>query len=85
LTVALESLRASREEAAAGRLAEIVGAPPSVPALLGGRPGAMVSSAGKARLVAADGDSLWVLTAEGARAQELLEKVAAGWQWVSPI
>jgi hypothetical protein len=53
--------------------------------LLGGRPAAMVSSPDKARLVVADGESLWVLTASGARAADLIEEVAAGWQWTSPL
>lgn len=83
LTVGLESPRHEPAEAVRGSLAEI-GAGEGTAALLGGRPAAMLSLPNKVRLVAADGDALWVLTAEGQGAGDLLSSVAARWQWTSP-
>jgi transglutaminase-like putative cysteine protease len=48
-----------------------------------GKPGLVVSSAMKTRLAIADGESFWVLTAEGNDGERLLNEVASGWKWIS--
>jgi transglutaminase-like putative cysteine protease len=49
---------------------------------LDGRPALLVASPTKARLVARDGASLWVVTAEGQAPQHWLEQVMGGWKWM---
>jgi hypothetical protein len=48
-----------------------------------GKPALVVSSAMKKRLVSADGESFWVLTAEGKDSERLLGEVVSGWKWIS--
>ena len=45
--------------------------------------GEMASGPKAARLVWRQGNSLWVLTAEGDSADKLLEQIAATWRWIS--
>jgi hypothetical protein len=51
---------------------------------LAGRDAVMVSSADKARLVSREGQSVWVITAEGQNANDLLDRVVGAWTWISP-
>jgi hypothetical protein len=53
-----------------------------VPAKLDGRDAIVVSVAGKARLLSRDGESVWMITAEGQDADTLLAQVAGGWKWL---
>ncbi len=55
---------------------------PGERALLDGRAGVLVSSPVKAKLLVPDGQSLWVLTAEGSDARGLLKEIAGGWTWL---
>jgi transglutaminase-like putative cysteine protease len=49
-----------------------------------GKPGLVVSSSAmKTRLAIVDGESFWVLTAEGKDGERLLNEVASGWKWIS--
>ena len=45
--------------------------------------GEMASTPKAARLVWRQGNSLWVLTAEGDSPDKLLEQIAATWRWTS--
>jgi len=51
---------------------------------LDGRVATAVNGASKARLVERDGDTLWVITAEGQDAARLLDQIAGGWKWIRP-
>jgi transglutaminase-like putative cysteine protease len=48
-----------------------------------GKPALVISSVMKTRLVIADGESLWMLTAEGKDSERLLDEVVSGWKWIS--
>lgn len=50
---------------------------------LGSLPGEIASTSKAARLVCKQGNSLWVLTAEGDWPDKLLEQIAATWRWTS--
>jgi hypothetical protein len=54
------------------------------PVKLAGRDAVIASNAEKARLVSREGQSVWMITAEGRNAQELLDRVIAAWTWISP-
>lgn len=51
---------------------------------LDGRAGVLVSSPVKAKLLVPDGQSLWVIMAEGSDARGLLNLAAGGWKWILP-
>ena len=44
----------------------------------------VVSSPDKTKMFLREGQSLWMITAEGADAAGLLNRVAGGWKWLSP-
>ncbi len=48
-----------------------------------GRDARVVSSAGKVVVRSIEGNSMWVLTAEGENAKGLMEQIIAGWKWIS--
>src|SRR5258708_2571870 len=48
-----------------------------------GRPALVISSVMKTRLVIADGESIWMVTAEGKDSERLLDEVVSGWKWIS--
>ena len=54
------------------------------PAKLAGRGAVMVSTPEKARLVSREGQSVWMITAEGQHANDLLDRVVGAWAWISP-
>jgi transglutaminase-like putative cysteine protease len=79
--VAQGEVRGGRDAAVARELAAVAPAAGAVHAALDGRSALLVSSADKVRMVAVEGNSLWVLTGTGAGAAELLAQVAEGWRW----
>jgi hypothetical protein len=56
----------------------------TIPAKLDGRDAILISSPGNTRLLSADGESLWILKAEGQDASGLLTRFLGGWKWHSP-
>src|SRR5262249_49502976 len=56
--------------------------PPSVK--LGGRDAVVVSTSTQTQLALREGESLWVITAEGADAGALIDQIAGAWTWLSP-
>ncbi len=81
--VELVAPRGDRAQAVARLLAEFSPATGAAarPAALDGAPAQLVSSPDKVRMVAAVGNSLWVLTGTGAEAPRLLAQMATGWAW----
>jgi hypothetical protein len=57
---------------------------PTQPEKLDGRDAIVISLPGKMRLVYRDGQSLWIITAEGPNAGGLLSRALGGWKWLSP-
>jgi hypothetical protein len=56
----------------------------AIPSKLDGRTAVLISSNGNTRLLSADGESLWILKAEGPDASGLLNRFLGGWKWRSP-
>ena len=56
----------------------------AIPAKLGGRDAVLISSDGSARLLSADGESIWTLKAEGPDANGVLSRFLEGWKWHLP-
>ena len=52
--------------------------------MLDRRAATVVSSPDKTKMFLREGQSLWMITAEGADAAGLLNRVAGGWKWLSP-
>src|SRR5262249_30997448 len=55
----------------------------SSPAKLDGRDAVVVSTPERARLISREGESLWMITAQGPDAVNVLNRVVGGWKWIS--
>lgn len=58
------------------------GSEPGVDARLGGHPAKLIDEGAKVRLVSHQGESIWVVSAEGTHARQRLEQAAATWKWL---
>jgi len=77
--VAIETASASLEVEQDPQHGEIVGESIRID----GREAHVVSSPGKVVVRSVDGNSMWVLTAEGQDAKRLMDETVAGWKWIS--
>lgn len=84
VTVSLLEAIANPELAIRSGIDGVIPGAPGERAMLDGRLGVSVSSSAKAKLLVPEGQSLWVLTAEGPDARGLLNRIAGGWKWLSP-
>ena len=84
VTVALSEANANTDSATRKLIDEVAPGAAGMPAKLDGRDAVIVSSREKAKLISREGQSLWVLSAEGPDAAGLLNRIAGGWKWLSP-
>ena len=82
ITLTMTNLGADAEAAVKGAISSL-GDVKSRAHKVGLLSGEMASSPKGARLVWRQGNSLWVLTAEGDSPDKLLEQIAASWRWTS--
>jgi hypothetical protein len=82
ITVSVSNVGAD-SDAALKEAFSSLGNPKSSSRTLGRLTGEMASTPKAARLVWRQGNSLWVLTAEGDSSDKLLEQIAATWRWIS--
>ncbi len=81
VTVTQEPAGTDAETATKHQFSEVAPSAAAEPVTLDGRPALLVTSPSQAKLVARDGDSLWVLTAKGPSARSSLDLVIGGWKW----
>ena len=67
-----------------GKLSDGISPTSGKTVMLDRRAATVVSSPNKTKMFLREGQSLWMITAEGADAAGLLNRVAGGWKWLSP-
>jgi hypothetical protein len=81
ITVALTE---AASDSMLGKLSDGISPTSGKTVMLDRRAATVVSSPDKAKMFLREGQSLWMITAEGADAAGLLDRVAGGWKWLSP-
>ncbi len=84
VTVALSEANANTDSATRKLIDDVTPGAAGMAVQLDGRDAVIVSSREKAKLISSEGQSLWVLSADGPDAAGLLNQVAGGWKWLSP-